>query len=44
MTNEDADRLRTQVQSLTWNQLVALWKWITFEMIARGPYANHNDG
>ena len=29
MTPTDADRLKAQVEALTWAQLLALWKWLT---------------
>lgn len=29
MTPSDADRLKAQVEQLTWAQLIALWKWLT---------------
>ena len=29
MTPEDADRLKAQVEAMTWPQLLALWKWLT---------------
>lgn len=29
MTTEDADKLKAQVDALTWAQLLALWKWLT---------------
>lgn len=43
MSEYQADQLRAWVQALTWVQLVALWKWITIEMVARGPYAQRKE-
>lgn len=40
MTTEDADKLKVQVDTLTWAQLIALWKWLTlviWQCMSRGP-------
>jgi len=39
MKYEDADKLKAQVEMMTWEQLVTLWKWLTlviYKRIAEG--------
>lgn len=44
MSEEDADKLKAQVEQMTWGQLVALWRWIMVEIyyrMSQGPiYSN----
>lgn len=35
MTPQEADKLYEQVQRLTLSQLLALWRWICFEIAGR---------
>lgn len=40
MKYEDADKLKAQVEMMTWPQLLALWKWLTlviWQRVSKGP-------
>lgn len=45
MTQDDADKLKSQVEAMSWTQLLALWKWLTLEIYrrtAKGPIYEHH--